>query len=217
MEINILTRLRSELESFNLVITANLVGAASAIAYIIAQIIVISIPSLTGSAFNYKYLPYLIVIICGFATAFTWRIRNAELMDEYNHIVKRLDEIITEQMQTDGQDFDEQFISIIVESLAFYRENSVKINRLKWIGRLTGTFLLLVSVPQLVSFITSANTLNSLYILAQLFLVFFSIGVSIVAWYIPTLINRFMYTWDSRLMLAEDANNQIKRFLEDNL
>lgn len=217
MEINILTQLRNELESFNLIITANLFGAATAIAYSITQTFVIILPSLTGTVFNYQYLPSLIIITCGFATAFTWRIRNAELMDEYNQIIKKLDEIITEQIQTDEQSFDEQFIYIIVESLTFYRENSAKITRLKWIGRLTGTFLLLVCVPQLISFITSGNTINGAYIVAQLLLVFLGLGVSIVAWYIPVLIDRFMHTWDSRLRLAEDANNQIKRFLEDNL
>jgi hypothetical protein len=217
MEINILTQLRSELESFNLVITANLVGAAAAIAYIFAYTFVIFTPILTGSPFNFQYLPYLIVIICGFATAFSWRIRNARLMDEYNQIVKRLDEIVKEKIYSDGIDFDEQFIGIIVESLAFYRENSEKINRIKWIGRLTGTFLLFAAVPQLISFINTANTLNSVYVLAQAFLVFFSLGVTAVAWYMPVLIDRFMYTWDSRLNLVEDANNQIQRFLEDNL
>ena len=217
MEISILSQLRSELESFNLVITANLVGAAAAIAYIIAHTLVIFIPIITGSAFNFQYLPYLIVIICGLATAFTWRIRNTELMDEYNQIVNRLDEIIEEEIITDGQDYDQQFIGVIVESLAFYRENSQKINRLKWIGRLTGTFLLLAGLPQLYSFITQANTLNNVYILAQAFLVFFGLMVSIVAWYMPVLIDRFMYTWNSRLRLAEEANKQIQRFLEDNL
>ena len=217
MEMNILSQLRSELESFNLVITANLVGAAAAIAYIITYTLVIFIPIITGSTFNFQYLPYLIVIICGFATAFSWRIRNVELMDEYKQIVARLDEVIKEKTQMDGQDFDEQFIGIIVESLAFYRENSEKINRLKWIGRLTGTFLVLAAVPQLFSFLNKANTLNSVYIVAQAFLVFFSLTVSIVAWYMPVLIDRFMYTWNSRLSLAEEANNQIQRFLEDNL
>ena len=215
MEINILNQLRNELESFNLVITANLVGAAAAIAYIIAHTLVILIPIITGTPFNFQYLPYLIVIICGFATAFSWRIRNAELIEEYNKIVKKLDAVIQDQIDTEVQDFDDQFIGIILESLAFYRENSQKINRLKWIGRLTGTFLLLAGVPQLISFITTHGTMSPVYLLAQALLVFFSLGVTIVAWYIPTLINRFMYTWDSRLMLAEDANDQIKRFLED--
>ena len=148
VEINILNQLRNELESFNLVITANLVGAAAAIAYIIAHTLVIFTPIITGTPFNFQYLPYFIVIICAFATAFSWRIRNAELIDDYTKIVSRLDSIIQEKIDTEEQDFDTQFIGIILESLGFYRENNHKINRLKWIGRLTGTFLLLAGVPQ---------------------------------------------------------------------
>lgn len=216
MEINILNQLRNELESFNLVMTANLFGAATAIAFIIAHTIVIFTPIITGTPFDFQYLPYLIVIICTFATAVSLRIRNAELMDEYNKIVNKLDTIIKVKIETDEQDFDEQFIGIILESLSFYRENNRKINRLKWIGRLTGTFLLIAGVSQFISFINTVTLRNPAYLLAHTILIAISIGVTIVAWYIPTVINRFMQTWDARLKLAEDANTEIKRFLEDN-
>ena len=48
-------------------------------------------------------------------------------------------------------------------------------------------------------------------------LVVFSIVISIVTWYIPVLIERFLETWDSRLEIVDEANEQIKRYLEDTL
>lgn len=218
MEINTLERLKTELESFKLVTTANMFGAALVVAYSIALGFTKIIPLITGGPVDAVYLPFLLLVISGFATAVSWITRSAELNDKHGEIVKELDKIISESKSTtsDRTDLDEKVIGIIVSSLAFYRENSSKINRLKWGGRLTGAFMLVTGIPQLISFLYGAYQVDGVYVLAQGLLVVFSIGTSIAAWYVPVIIKRFMDRWDARLKLAEDANERLGRILEDN-
>ena len=136
MEINTLERLKRELESFKLLTTANMVGAALTVAYSIAFGFTKIIPLVTGGPLDADYLPYLLVVISGFALAISWITRSAELMGEHDEIVKELDRVICElkSAMSDRPDLDENVIGILVRSLAFYRENSSKINRLKWGG-----------------------------------------------------------------------------------
>ena len=219
MEINALERLKTELASFKLVTTASMIGAALTFAYSITLGFIKVIPFITGGPIEADHLPYLLVVISGFATAISWITRSAELMGEHDEIVKELDKVIGESKSTidDTTDPDEKVIGIIVRSLAFYRENSSKISRLKWGGRLTGAFMLVTGIPQLISFLNGTYPVDSVYVLAQGFAVAFSIGISIAAWYVPVIIKRFMDRWDARLRLAEDANVRLGRILEDDL
>jgi len=217
MEINALQRLKVELESFKLVTTANMVGAALTLAYSIAFGSTKIIPLITGSPLEAAHLPYLLVVGSGFATAISWITRSAELMGEHDEIVEELDEVIIESKSTieESADIDEKIIGIIVKSLAFYRGNSSKIDRLKWGGRLTGAFMLIMGIPQLISFLTGSYPVDGVYVLAQGFAVAFSIGISLAAWYVPVIIKRFMDKWDARLKLAENANVRLGKILED--
>ena len=218
MEINTLKRLKIELESFKLLTTANMVGAALTLAYSITFGFTKIIPLITGGPLDADYLPYLLVVIAGFALAISWITRSAELMGNHDEIVKELGKIISESKSaiSDRPDLDENVLGILVRSLAFYRENSSKINRLKWGGRLTGAFMLVTGIPQLISFLNGTYPVDNVYVLAQGFVVAFSIGISIAAWYVPVVITRFMDTWDIRVKLAEDANDQLSRILEGN-
>ncbi len=218
MEINILERLKRELESFKLLATANMVGAALTLAYSIAFGFDKILPFITGGPLDADYLPYLLVVISGFALAISWITRSTEIMGNRDEIVKELDEVISESKSAiiDRPSLDENVLGILVRSLAFYRENSSKINRLKWGGRLTGAFMLITGIPQLFSFLSGTYPVDSVYVLAQGFVVAFSIGVSIAAWYVPVIIKRFVDTWDIRVKLAEDANVRLGRILEDN-
>ena len=217
MERKTLERLKTELGSFKLVTTANMIGAALVIAYSIALGFTKIIPLITGGPIEAAQLPFLLLVISGFATAISWITRSAELNGKHDEIVKELDKIISESKSTtiDRTDLDEKIIGIIVSSLAFYRENNSKINRLKWGGRLTGAFMLIMGIPQLISFLTGSYAVDGVYVLAQGFAVVFSFGISIAAWYVPVIIKRFMDKWDARLKLAEDANVRLSRILED--
>lgn len=218
LEINTLIQLKRELESFKLLTTANMVGAAVTIAYSITLVLTNILPLITGSQFEAIHLPYLLIVISGFATAISWITRSAGLNEDHDEIIIELTNIINE-IKSDASskcDRDEQALGIIVKSLAFYRENNEKINRLKWRGRLTGAFTLVTGIPPLVNFLSGAYPVDNMYLLAQGVIVVFSIGVSIAAWYVPVIIKRFMDTWDYRLKLVEGLNTKLSRILEDN-
>ena len=156
-----------------------------------------------------EQLPYLLVVISGFATAISWITRSAELMGEHDDIVQDLDVIIES-----GNHDSEGVIGIIVRSLAFYREKNEKINQLKWGGRITGTYLLITGFPQLIAFLTNGYSVISWYVLAQGFAVISSLVISLAAWYVPVIIKRFMDTWDARLSGLDDVNKKLDTILE---
>ena len=209
MEKTTLTRLKVELESFKLLVTANLIGAAMTLAFAISFGFTEIIPLFTGQMITQEQLPYLLVVISGFATAISWITRSAELMGEHDDIVKDLDVIIES-----GNHDSEGVIDIIVRSLAFYREKNEKINQLKWGGRITGTYLLITGVPQLIAFLTNGYSVINWYVLAQGFAVVASLVVSLAAWYVPIIIKRFMDTWDARLSGLDDVNKKLDTILE---
>lgn len=209
MEITILTRLKVELESFKLLVTANLIGAAMTLAFAISYGFTEILPIFTGQMIQTAQLPYILVIISGFATAISWITRSAELMEEHDIIVKDLDKIIES-----GNHDSESVISIIVRTLAFYRERGSKINKLKWGGRITGTYLLITGIPQFFNFITNGYGVISWFVLAQGFAVVASLAVSLAAWYVPVIIKRFMDTWDARLNSVDDVNKKLDSILE---
>ena len=219
MEKNTLNRLKIELESFKLLVSANMIGAALTLAFSMAFGIEKVIPFITGGPLTSGQLPYFLLIISGFATAISWITRSAELMEEHDIIVMDLKKVIENYDTWSSDDslvsrYDDEIIGIIVRSLSFYRENTDKINNLKWGGRLTGAFLLATGIPQLLSFINGTYPVNSFYLLAQGFAMVSSLGVGVAAWYVPVIIKRFTETWDARLSLADDANDTLKGILE---
>ncbi len=209
MEKNTLNRLKIELESFKALVIANLVGAALAMAFAIVFSIDEVMPLISGAPLTMRGLPYLALIIAGMAFAITWITRSAELRGEHDDITNDFDEILKE-----GGD-DEAITSIIVRSLAFYRENQDKINQLKWGGRITGAFLIATAVPQILELLGGTGPVGGLMALGQWFAVISSFGIGAAAWYVPVVIRRFTETWDARLRLADDANEKLKLILED--
>jgi hypothetical protein len=213
MEISALTRLKVELESFKLLTVANFIGAAFTLAFSMAYGVTDLIPLITGEPLTASQIPYMVVIVTGFATAIAWITRSAELMGEHDEITKDLDEII--ESDETGDVLGELVTGIIIRSLAFYRENSAKIERLKWGARLTGAYLLISGVPQLINMVTGPPV-QGWILLAQGFAVVSSIAISLAAWYAPVILDRFIETWDTRLSLAEDVSDKLGSILEEN-
>ena len=208
MEKNTLNRLKIELESFKGLVIANLIGAALTIGFTMAFSVDKIIPFITGGPLTLSELPYLVLIISGMVFAIKWITRSAELMGEHDEITKDFDEILK-----DNGD-DEVVMGIIVRSLAFYRENQGKIEQLKWGGRVTGTFLMITAIPQLIGLIGGTSPISGLMILGQWFAIISSVGIGVAAWYVPVIIKRFTEMWDARLSMADDANEKLRRILE---
>lgn len=211
MEKSALTRLKIELESFKTLTVANFIGAAFTLAFTVAYGFTEIIPFITGEPLQASQIPYMVVVVSGFATAIAWITRSAELMEEHDEIIKDLDDIITSGVEGDA--LGELVTGVIVRSLAFYRGNGSKINRLKWGARITGAYLLISGVPQLINLITDPQV-QGWMIFAQWFALAASLGISLAAWYVPVILDRFIKTWDERLDLAEDASDRLSSILE---
>ena len=208
MEKNTLNRLKIELESFKALVIANLIGAALTLAFAMAFGVDKVIPFITGGPLTPGQIPYIMLIASGFVVAITWITRSAELMREHDEITKDYHEILKE----DGD--DEAVTGIIVRSLAFYRENQKKIEQLKWGGRITGTFLIITAIPQLITLLGGTYLLEGWMVYGQWLAIISSVGIGVAAWYVPVIIKRFTKMWDARLSMADDANEKLRRILE---
>ena len=170
MEKNTLNRLKIELESFKALVIANLIGAALTLAFAMAFGVDKVIPFITGGPLTPGQIPYVILIAAGFVVAITWITRSAELMGEHDEITKDYDEILKEYGD------DEAVTGIIVRSLAFYRENQKKIEQLKWGGRITGTFLIITAIPQLIALLSGTYHLGDWMVYGQWFAIISSVA-----------------------------------------
>jgi hypothetical protein len=154
---------------------------------------------------NGQQVPFLVVGV-GFAVAINWITLGAELLDGHDDIVTELEEVSPED--------DEAIISIIVQSLAFYRENQPKIRQLGMLGRVVGVFLLLTAVPQIQALIVGEYPLGQLMAIGQVFGLLGILAVAALGFYAPTIISRFTVKWDERLSVSDAAGEKLDRILE---
>jgi len=207
MEQTTLNRIKLEMQSFKGLIITNLIGAAFALAFSMAYGVPEIIPLLVEGTFDASQIPYLMLIAFGFVVAIGWITRSAELMDVHDDLVTELEEL--------GPEDDEAIIGIIVQSLAFYRENQKKIRQLGIAGRIVGLFLILTAIPQAQALLTGVYPLGNWMILGQVFGLIGSLGVGVAGLYVPTLIRRFAEKWDERLNSTEAAEEKLERILEE--
>ncbi len=207
MEQTTLNRIKIEMQSFKGLIITNLIGAAFTLAFSIAFGMPKIIPLLTEGVFEISQIPYLGLIVAGFVIGISWITRSAELMSEHDDLVTELEEL--------GPSDDEAIISVIVQSLAFYRENQTKIRQLGIVGRIVGVFLILTAIPQIQALLTGVYPLGNWMIIGQVFGLIGSLGVGVAGLYVPTLINRFSEKWDVRLSSTEAAEERLDRILKE--
>ena len=207
MEQTTLNRIKIEMQSFKGLIITNLIGAAFALAFSIAYGVPKVTPLLVEGVLEINQLPYLGLIVVGFVSAINWITKSAELMSEHDDIVTELEGL--------GPSDDEAVIGIIVQSLAFYRENQSKIRQLGIVGRIVGVFLILTAIPQMQAIITGTYPLGEWMIIGQIFGLVASLGVGLLGFYVPTLINRFTAKWDARLSSTEAAEEKLDRILRE--
>ena len=206
MEQSTFNRVKLEIQSFKALIITNLIGAALALAFSIAYGVPKIIPLITEGAIHIAQLPYLFIIVLGFVVAITWIARSAELMDEHDEIAQKLEELSPHD--------DEAIIGVIIQSLAFYRENQEKIRNLSIVGRIVGAGLLLTVIPQFKAII-EGTIVEEWILLGQVFGLIACVGVGLAGLYIPTLLKRFSEKWDTRLKTSDEVGKKLDRILRE--
>jgi hypothetical protein len=206
MEQSTFNRVKLEIQSFKGLIITNLIGAALALAFSIAYGVPKIIPLITEGVIHINQLPYLFIIVLGFVVAITWIARSAELMDEHDEIDQKLEDLSPHD--------DEAIIGVIIQSLAFYRENQDKIRNLSIVGRIVGAGLLLTIIPQLKAII-EGTIAEEWMLLGQVFGLIACVGVGMAGLYIPTLLKRFSAKWDTRLKTSDEVGKKLDRILRE--
>lgn len=206
MEQSTFNRVKLEIQSFKGLIITNLIGAALALAFSIAYGVPKIIPLITEGSISVAQLPYLFIILLGFVVAITWISRSAELMDEHDEIAEKLEEL--------SPNDDEAIIGVIIQSLAFYRENQDKIRNLSIVGRIVGAGLLLTVIPQFKAII-EGTIAKEWMMLGQVFGLIACVGVGLAGLYIPTLLKRFSKKWDARLQTSDEVGKKLDRILRE--
>ncbi|NIU85214.1 MAG: hypothetical protein GWN31_15555 [Candidatus Thorarchaeota archaeon] len=205
METGAFNRLKLEMNSFKGLIIANLLGAALSLAFSLAYGVNKLIPLVGQGKLEIMGLPYLGIIVVGFAFAISWIVRSAELMDEH-------DDIVEELSKTSAED-DDAITGVIIQNLAFYRQNDEKIMQLALGSRVTGVFLLLAAALQLNSVISGTSPFTGIMTFAQWFALAANLVVGLSALYVPTLLERFTEKWGARIKLSEDASEKLDKIL----
>ena len=207
MEQTTLNRIKLEVQSFKGLIITNFIGAALTIAFSVAYAVPKTIPLLVEGVFELQMIPYLALAVVGLVVAINWITRGAELLDGHDDIVTELEEV--------SPDDDEAIIGIIVQSLAFYRENQPKIRQLGILGRVVGVFLLLTAIPQIQALVAGEYPLGQMMAIGQVFGLLGTLAMAALGFYSPTIINRFTVKWDERLSVSDEAGEKLDRILRE--
>lgn len=205
METKTLNRLKLEINSFKGLIIANLLGAGLSLAFSLAYGVNKLVPMVAEGKLEPMGLPYLGIIVIGFAFAISWIVRSAELMDEHDDIVEGLN-------KTNAED-DDSITDVIIQNLAFHRQNQEKIVQLALGSRVTGVFLLLAAALQLNSVISGTFSFTGILFYAQWFALAANVATGLGALYVPTMLKRFTDKWDARIKLSEDASEKLDKIL----
>ena len=140
--------------------------------------------------------------LAGFGVAITWLISSAEIFGEAQEI----------REEFEGRDTAEtSATSIIVKTMALYRERKTTINRMAWVSKLAGILLLGIAVYNLIGlalFGVSGDPILTAISVAM------NLGMGVVALYIPHLFSNFSKSWDSRLAQGDRAEEELRRVLE---
>jgi len=201
-----LTRFKSELNSFFVLILLNLVFGALVMAFGV-QYIVTSVPGLTGwqSLTLHRIAGGALSMVC-FGLGIAWIISSAEVLDG-------IDEIRTEFKDRKGPITDETLTGGIVRMIAHYRENRKTIQRMILVCTLGGIcFLVLGSMNslELISFsLTSGSfTLNTYLLIPSALL---TLGIALVSLLSSYYFRNFSKAWDLRLQEADHSGDMLKK------
>jgi len=198
------SRLGKEIWSFYALVVMNIVAGAVVMGLSMSygvQNILAMVKVLPSIELLYS-LPLAALAFAGFGVAITWLISSAEIFGEAQEI----------REEFEGRDTAEtSATSIIVKTMALYRERKTTINRMAWVSKLAGILLLGIAVYNLIGltlFGISGDPILTAISVAM------NLGMGVVALYIPHLFSNFSKSWDSRLAQGDRAEEELRRVLE---
>jgi hypothetical protein len=198
MENEAINRLTRETNSFHALTMLNIAGAGVAMSMGIATLVNNLLPMFREQTILFPQALSVAAVLVGSVYALRWLISSAEMMDGFQEVRER------------GEDGDPT--ALIVENLAFYRENREEVRRLMLGSRATGAFFLVSAALQLRYLASQAG--SSMLTLMSIVGLALCLALGVAGVYIPGSLGRYTQTWDRRLSESEEAERRLGEMLE---
>jgi hypothetical protein len=198
MENEATNRLTRETNSFHALTILNIAGAGIAMSMGIATLVNNLLPMFREQTILFPQALNAAAMLAGSVFALRWLISSAEMMDGFQDVMEH------------GEGDDPT--ALIVENMAFYRENRMEVRRLMLGSRATGAFFLVSAALQL-RFLVSQTGPSMLTLMGVVGLAL-CLALGVAGMYIPGSLGRYTRTWDRRLMESEEAERRLGELLE---
>ena len=198
MENEAINRLTRETNSFNALTVLNIAGAGIAMSIGIATLVNNLLPMFREQTILFPQALNMAAVLTGSVYALRWLISSAEMMDGFQDVREH------------GEDDDPT--ALIVENLAFYRENREEVHKLMLGSRATGTFFLVSAALQLRHL--ASQTGPSMLTLMSVVGLALCLALGVAGLYIPGSLGRYTQTWDRRLSESKQAEKRLGEMLE---
>ena len=208
MEMKTLERFRREMSSFFALIIINLVGAGLAMSYGVAT----GINSLTLMINEQRILLLQTALsglaLLGFVFAIRWLIFSAQIFSDF-------DDLRDEFKNRSGKTDSETMTELVIQNMAFYRDNKPAIEKLALGSRVTGAFFLLLGAIAVFNLLTMGPT-DPVSLLMGASGTFLCVALGIVGVYSPSFFKKYSRIWEQRLQDSVEIENKLDAILEGN-
>jgi hypothetical protein len=206
MEKETLQRFSREMMSLYALIVINIVGAGLAMSYGVAT----GVNNIFSMIADLRIQPLQAALtglgLLGFGFAISWLVSSAKVFSD-------LDDIRDEFKKRPGEADDEEMAQLIVQNMAFYRDNRPTIDRLMLGSRAAGIFFLLSAAVGVFNLLTNAPA-GPLGLLMAVIGSLICVAIGAVGLYCPSFFERYTRTWEQRLNDSVEAEKKLNRILE---
>ena len=198
MENEAINRLTREMNSFHALTIVNIAGAGVAMSMGIETLVNNLLPMFREQTILFPKALNVAAVLAGSVFGLMWLISSAEMLDGFQEVRESRE--------------DDDPTGLIVENMAFYRENREAVRRLMLGSRATGAFFLVSAALQL-RFLVS-QTGSSLLTLMSVVGLALCLALGVAGVYIPWSLGRYTQMWDRRLSESEEAERRLGEMLE---
>ncbi len=206
METRTLNRLKKELMSLYALIVINIVGAGLAMSFGVATVVNNLFPMIAELRIQPLQAALTGLGLLGFGFAISWLVSSAEVFSD-------LDDIRDGIREQPGEADEEATTQLIVQNMAFYRDNRPTIDRLMLGSRAAGLFFLLSGAIGVFNMLTNAPA-GPFGLVMSVIGVLICVVIGSVGFYCPSLFERYARAWEQRLKDSVEAEEKLNRILE---
>jgi hypothetical protein len=201
-----LKRFSREMMSLYVLIVINIVGAGLAMSYGVAIGVNNLIPTITEPRIQPLQAALTGLGLLGFGFAISWLVSSARVFSDF-------DDLRDEFKKRPGKTDDEEMAQLVVQNMAFYRDNRPTIDRLMLGSRAAGLFFLLSAAVGVFNLLTNAPA-GPLGLLTAVIGALICVAIGAAGLYCPSFFERYTRTWEQRLNDSVEAEKRLNRILE---